>query len=108
MQKIFICLVTSWDLLLKLQGKNSFSFSYGFERVPSFKLVYFDRVNPRHPNSSAKKKLIIHFWETAHLPLPQATANINTYFSLGSKCWLRGGIMIQKITTSAVHKSKFS
>ena len=27
------------------------------------------------------------FWETTHLPLPKA--NINTYFSLGAKCWLR-------------------
>ena len=26
-------------------------------------------------------------WETAHLPLPWA--NINTYFSLEAKCWLR-------------------
>ena len=30
------------------------------------------------------------FWETAHLPLPQV--NINTYFSLWEKCWVRGGV----------------
>ena len=35
-------------------------------------------------------RIIIRFWETAHLPLPQA--NINTYFSLRAKCWLRGGV----------------
>ena len=28
--------------------------------------------------------------EHAHLPLPEA--NINTYFSLRTKCWLRGGV----------------
>ena len=28
--------------------------------------------------------------ETVHLPLPKA--NINTYFSLRAKCWLRGGV----------------
>ena len=28
--------------------------------------------------------------ETAHLPLP--LANINTYLSLGAKCWLREGV----------------
>ena len=30
------------------------------------------------------------FRETAHLPFPQV--NINTYFSLRAKCWIRGGI----------------
>ena len=34
--------------------------------------------------------IVIHFWETAHLPLPYT--NINTYFSLRAKCWLRGGV----------------
>ena len=33
---------------------------------------------------------MIRFWETAHLPLPQA--NIKTYFSLTAKCWLGGGV----------------
>ena len=28
--------------------------------------------------------------ETAHLPLPYV--NINTYFSLRAKCWIRGGV----------------
>ena len=32
----------------------------------------------------------IPFWETAHLPLP--LANINTYFSLRAKGWLREGV----------------
>ena len=32
----------------------------------------------------------IPFWETAHLPLP--LANINTYFSLRAKDWLREGV----------------
>ena len=32
----------------------------------------------------------VGFWETAHLPVPEA--NIITYFSLKAKCWLRGGI----------------
>ena len=37
-------------------------------------------------------KIVINlgFWETAHLPLPYA--NINTYFSLREKGWLRGGV----------------
>ena len=39
---------------------------------------------------SAPNRIIIHFWETAHLPLLKA--NINTKFSLRTKCWLRGGI----------------
>ena len=30
------------------------------------------------------------FWETAHLLLPWD--NINTYFSLRAKCWLKGGV----------------
>ena len=30
------------------------------------------------------------FWEAAHLPLPKS--NINTYFSLSAKCWIRGGV----------------
>ena len=30
------------------------------------------------------------FWETAHLPLPQV--NINTYFLLRAKGWIRGGV----------------
>ena len=34
-------------------------------------------------------RIIIRFWETAHLPLP--SANINAYLSLLAKCWLRGG-----------------
>ena len=34
--------------------------------------------------------IITRFWETAHLPLPQAI--INTYFSLRAKCWLKGGV----------------
>ena len=32
----------------------------------------------------------LSFWETVHLPLPQA--NIKTHFSLRAKCWLRRGI----------------
>ena len=36
--------------------------------------------------------IIMCFWETANLPLPKA--NINTYFSLRAKCWLRGGVTI--------------
>ena len=40
--------------------------------------------------SSKGNGIIIHFWETAHLPLPYA--NINTYFSLRANCWLRGGV----------------
>ena len=35
-------------------------------------------------------KAILRFWETAQLPLPWA--NINTYFSLKAKCWLRRGV----------------
>ena len=35
-------------------------------------------------------RIIIRFWQTAHLPLP--LANIKTYFSLTAKCWLRGGV----------------
>ena len=34
--------------------------------------------------------IIIHFWETAYLPLPWA--NINTYFSHRAQCRLRGGV----------------
>ena len=34
--------------------------------------------------------IINRFWGNAHLPLPQA--NVNTYFSLRSKCWLREGV----------------
>ena len=33
---------------------------------------------------------IIRLWETAHLPLPYA--DINTFFSLSAKCWLRGRV----------------
>ena len=38
---------------------------------------------------SEGKVKIIPFRETSHLPLP--LANINTYFSLRAKGWLRGG-----------------
>ena len=38
---------------------------------------------------SEPNRSIIRFWETTHLPLPQA--NINFYFSLRAKCWLKGG-----------------
>ena len=34
--------------------------------------------------------IIIRFWETAHLPLPET--DIKTYFSLRAKCWLKGGV----------------
>ena len=34
--------------------------------------------------------IIISSWESANLPLP--LANINAYFSLTAKCWLRGGV----------------
>ena len=34
--------------------------------------------------------IIIRFWETAHLPLPET--EIKTYFSLRAKCWLKGGV----------------
>ena len=40
--------------------------------------------------------IIIHFWETIHLPLP--LAHINTCFSLRAKCWLGGGIDAGQIT----------
>ena len=35
-------------------------------------------------------RINLGFWETAHLPLP--SANINTYFSLKAKWWLREGV----------------
>ena len=35
-------------------------------------------------------QISLSFWETVHLPLPQA--NIKTYFSLRAQCWLRRGI----------------
>ena len=46
----------------------------------------------RTGQSYRKKTLwiILRFWEIAHLPL--AEANINTYFLLRAKCWLRGGV----------------
>ena len=34
--------------------------------------------------------IIIRFWETAHLPLPET--DIKTYLSLRAKCWLKGGV----------------
>ena len=37
-----------------------------------------------------KRRVKRGFWETVHLPLPKA--NINTYFSLGAKWWLRGRV----------------
>ena len=37
-----------------------------------------------------KRRVKRDFWETAHLPLPKA--NINTYFSLRAKWWLRGRV----------------
>ena len=40
--------------------------------------------------SVAKVRIILRFWETAHLPLP--LANINTFVSLRAKFWLRGGV----------------
>ena len=39
---------------------------------------------------SKSKRIIKRFWETTHLPLPEA--NINTYFLLRSKWWLWGGV----------------
>ena len=47
------------------------------------------------------------FRETAHLPFPQV--NINTYFSLRAKCWIRGGIGGQfprSLNWSAVCRAK--
>ena len=35
-------------------------------------------------------RVIMRFWETAHLLLPEA--NINAYFSLKAKFWLREGV----------------
>ena len=35
-------------------------------------------------------RIIMRFWETTNIPLPQA--NINTYFSLRGKCWLKGAV----------------
>ena len=35
-------------------------------------------------------RIIIRFWETAHLPLPQA--NINTHISVRANLGLRGGV----------------
>ena len=37
-----------------------------------------------------KRRVKRDFWETVHLPLPKA--NINTYFSLRAKWWLRGRV----------------
>ena len=37
-----------------------------------------------------KRRVKRDFWQTAHLPLPKA--NINTYFSLRAKWWLRGRV----------------
>ena len=44
----------------------------------------------RNPELQMASSIIIRFWEAAHLPLPGA--NINTYYSLSVKCWLRGGV----------------
>ena len=41
-------------------------------------------------DSCAPLRQVGTFLETAHLPLPKA--NINTYFSLRAKCWIRGGV----------------
>ena len=45
-------------------------------------------------NSPNEKELSrlgnLRFWETADIPLP--LANMNTYFSLRAKCWLKGGV----------------
>ena len=56
------------------------------------------------------ERIIIRFWETAHLPLPYT--NINAYFSLRAKYLLRGGVrwapfsgfnaMPEKITTKNI------
>ena len=35
-------------------------------------------------------QISLGFWETVHLPLPQA--NIKSHFSLRAKCWLRRGV----------------
>ena len=61
---------------------------------------------PVSTNTRQQRSIIIRFWETTNLPLPQV--NINTYFSLRAKCWLWGGvggqfsqkrIMIRKVCT---------
>ena len=39
-----------------------------------------------------RAQIIVPFWETAQLPLPQA--NIDTYLSLRAKCWLREGVSV--------------
>ena len=56
----------------------------------SFKPAHLARPQLITVDSFCSRYIIIHFWETAHLPLPKA--NINTYYSLRAKCWLRGGV----------------
>ena len=54
-------------------------------------LVSFSYRRKRYPvQCEHGLKVTFRIWETAHLPLPWA--NINTYFSLGAKWWLRGGV----------------
>ena len=57
---------------------------------------WFPGIKCRQPLSLVNLSLLqlersnLGFWETTHLPLP--CANINTYFSLRAKWWLRGGV----------------
>ena len=54
------------------------------------KLHYMRRLAPQSGSQLWIFWINLSFWETAHLPLPYA--NINTYFSLRAKWWLRGGV----------------
>ena len=48
------------------------------------------RPRGRYPAKQAYFGINLGFWETIYPPLPWA--NINTYFSLKAKCWLRGRV----------------
>jgi len=56
----------------------------------SLKLHYMGRLAPHSWSQLWIFWINLGFWGTAHLPL--SYANINTYFSLRAKWWLRGGV----------------
>ena len=61
---------------------------------------------PKYKREIGKFGQILGSWETAHLPLP--FSNINTYFLLREKWWLRGGVGRQFPRTKIDPKVLFS
>ena len=75
----------SFMTLARWENSKQKMSSYGQSNIRKFPLLQY-----LLPKGTVTKFKQCDHYTSAHLPLP--LVNINTYFSLRAKCWLRGGV----------------